>query len=149
MLYYVDESGLDQYLYREYGRAARGIPIVGKIKGKKFKRTNIIAAKCCDNVVAPFTYTCMTDSVIFEQWFEEMLLKSIPKYSVIVLDNASFHRKKKLRELAEKSKCDVLFLPPYSPDLNPIEKFWAWLKKKLRKILSSYDDFDAALSDCF
>jgi transposase len=89
-LYYVDESGLDQYLYREYRRAPAGISVTGKLKGKKFKRTNIVAAKCGDKIIAPFTYSGMTDSILFEHWFEKMLLKSMPKYSVIVLDNASF-----------------------------------------------------------
>ena len=72
------------------------------------------------------TYDGTTDSSLFEQWFEQRLLPVIPKYSIIILDNATFHRKAKLRALAEESDCEVLFLPPYSPDLNPIENFWAW-----------------------
>ena len=67
----------------------------------------------------------------------------------VIMDNAPFHRKAKLRELAEKAKCDILFLPPYSPDLSPIENFWAWLKRKLRSILHSFDNFDDPLVDCF
>ena len=148
-LYYIDECGLDKYLYREYAYAPRGIPVAGKISGKKFKRTNVVAAKCGDRIVAPMIYGGTTDSVLFEYWFEKILLKSIPRYSVIILDNATFHRKTKLRELAEYSECDVLFLPPYSPDFNPIEKFWASLKRKLRSILPLYDYFDDALMDCF
>ena len=125
------------------------MPIVGKVSGKKFKRTNVVAAKCGGKVVAPMIYDGTTDSVIFEYWFELMLLKSIPKYSIIIMDNATFHRKAKLRELAKISDCQILFLPPYSPDLNPIEKFWAWLKHKLRKILPAFNNFDNALMDCF
>ncbi|MCL2049279.1 MAG: hypothetical protein FWG87_11195 [Defluviitaleaceae bacterium] len=67
--------------------------------GKKFKRTNIVAAKCGDKVVAPMIYDGTTDSVLFECWFENMLLKSIPKYSVIVADRESFHRKQVLQFL--------------------------------------------------
>ena len=148
-LCYVDECGLDKYLYREYGYSLKGVPIIGKVSGRKFKRTNIVAAQCGDKIVAPMIYDGTTDSILFEQWFEQCLLKSIPKYSVIILDNAAFHRKAKLHALAEESECEVLFLPPYSPDLNPIENFWAWLKKRLRKILPSFDNFDAALVDCF
>ena len=148
-LYFVDECGLDKYLYREYGYSLKGVPVVGKTSGKKFKRTNIVAAKNGDRIVAPMIYDCSTDSVLFECWFENMLLKSIPWYSVIVLDNATFHSKKRLRELASKTNCDVIFLPPYSPDLNPIENFWAWLKSRLRKILPVFDSFDDALWDCF
>ena len=148
-LYYVDECGLDKYLYREYAYSPRGVPIIGKVSGKKFKRTNIVAAKCGDRIVAPMIYDGMTDSVLFEYWFETMLLKSIPKYSIIILDNATFHRKARLRELAKITGCEILFLPPYSPDLNPIENYWAWLKNKLRRILPIYVSFNDAILDCF
>ena len=148
-LYYVDECGIDEYIHREYGYAPKGVPVDGKISGRKYKRTNIVAAKCCDKVVAPMIYSGTTDSTLFEYWFEYFLLKSIPRYSVIILDNASFHRKTALHTLAELADCEVLFLPPYSPDFNIIEKFWAWLKRKLRKILPSHSCFDDAVLDCF
>ena len=149
MLYYIDECGLDSYLYREYGYAPRGVPVPGMISGKKYKRTNIVAAKNGDKIIAPMAYDGTTDCVLFEYWFEHAFLKSIPKHSVAIMDNATFHRKKKLRELATKAECDLLFLPPYSPDLNPIENFWAWLKSNLRKILGSFESFEDALMDCF
>lgn len=148
-LYYVDECGIDSFLYREYGYAPRGEPVYGKISGKKFKRTNIVAAKNCGRLVAPMLYGGTTDAILFEHWFVHALLKTIPKYSVIVLDNASFHRKAMLRSMAGQASCEVLFLPPYSPDLNPIEKSWAWLKGKLRKLLLSFDSFDDAFMACF
>jgi len=148
-IYYVDECGLDKYLYREYGYSPRGVPVIGKVSGRKFKRINIVAAKCGSVIVAPMVYDGTTDSVLFETWFEYSLLKSIPKGSLIVLDNATFHRKSRLRELADEIGCIVLFLPPYSPDLNPIENFWAWLKQKLRNILPSFESFDDALVECF
>jgi transposase len=148
-LYYIDECGLDSYLYREYGYAPRGMPIPAAISGKKYKRTNIVAALNCANIVAPMAYDGTTDCTLFEHWFEHIFLKSIPKCSVAIMDNATFHRKKKLRELAAKSECDLIFLPPYSPDLNPIENFWAWLKSRLRKLLHCFVSFDDALLDCF
>jgi transposase len=82
-------------------------------------------------------------------WFQNILLPALVCGSVIVLDNARFHQKKTLAELAGQYKCHVLFLPPYSPDLNPIENFWAWLKSRLRKVLPCFDSFDDALTDCF
>ena len=100
-------------------------------------------------IIAPLAYKGSTDSTLFEFWFEHMLLKAAPAYSVFVMDNASFHRKTILRELASKANCEVLFLPPYSPDLNPIEKFWAWLKLKLRSILHLFSNFNDAIMDCF
>jgi transposase len=65
------------------------------------------------------------------------------------MDNASFHRKGRLRALAEGAEHRVLFLPPYSPELNPVENFWAWLKGRLRKALHLFASFDEALHDAF
>ena len=148
-LIYVDETGIDQCLYREYVRVPRGQKITAKISGRKFKRANIMAGICQGKWVAPLEYSGTTDSVLFEFWFEHCLLKEAKAGSVIVLDNATFHRKSVLPDLAERYNCKILFLPPYSPDLNPIEKKWAWLKRKLREILQNWDSFDAALCSIF
>jgi len=148
-IYYIDECGINQYLYREYGYSPRGEPVIGSVKGSKFERLNIVAAKCGNTIVEPLVYDVTTDSALFECWFESRLLKSVPEGSVLIMDNAAFHRKSRLRVLAEKAGCEVLFLPPYSPDLNPIEKFWAWLKQMLRNTLHSYDNFWDAIVDCF
>jgi len=148
-LYYIDECGIDTYIYREYAYAPRGKKVIGNISGKKFKRTNIVAAKCCGDIVAPMIYDGTTDSLLFEHWFEHYLLGAIPKGSYCILDNAAFHRKNILHTLAEKAGCKVIFLPPYSPDLNIIENYWAWLKRQLQKILKYHNNFLEALCSCF
>jgi transposase len=148
-LVYVDECGIDQYLYREFAYSHRGQKVIEKVSGKKFKRTNIVAGICQQKWVAPMEYGGTTDSILFELWFERCLLKEVKPGSVIVLDNATFHKKSVLPGLAQKKNCQVLFLPPYSPDLNPIENKWAWLKKRLRNILPDSDSFDNALAYCF
>ena len=102
-----------------------------------------------DRILAPLQYSGTMDSTLFEFWFSEQLLPSLEKGSVIVMDNASFHSKKRLISVAQKAGYKLIFLPPYSPELNPIEKFWAWLKHFLRKILSSATSFDDALFDAF
>jgi len=122
-LYDIDECGIDEYLHREYGYSLKGTPVIGEVCGKKYHRMNVVAAQCCDKIVAPMIYNGTTDSVIFEYWFEFQLLKYAPKYSIFLMDNATFHRKNVLRELADKADCQILFLPAYSPDLNPIENF--------------------------
>jgi len=86
---------------------------------------------------------------LFEQWFSQCLLPNLPEHAVIVMDNASFHRKKKLNILARKAHLSLLFLPPYSPELNPIEHFWSWIKGRLQKMLPVYSSFDDALFDIF
>jgi len=148
-LVYVDETGIDQYLYREYARAPRGQKVVAKISGRKFKRTNIVAGICRGKWVAPLEYPGTTDSVLFEFWFENFLLKEVDPRSIIILDNARFHRKSVLTDLTERYGRNILFLPLYSPDLNPIELKWAWLKRKLREILRDFDSLDDALWSAF
>jgi isftu1 transposase len=148
-LVYIDETGIDQCLYREYARAPRGQKVIAKISGRKFKRTNIVAGICQGRWVAPLEYTGTTDGILFEFWFENCLLKEVKAGSTIVLDNATFHKKTILTSLAKSYYCEVLFLPPYSPDFNPIEKRWAWLKRKLRKILHNFNSFSDALENCF
>ena len=148
-LIYVDECGVDRYLYREYAYAPRGQKVVAEISGKKFKRTNFCAGICLGKWVAPIEYVGTTDSILFEFWFEQCLLKEVKPGSVIVLDNATFHRKSVIPGLAAQKNCSVLFLPPYSPDLNPIENKWAWLKNRIRKVLPDFDSFDLAVRDCF
>jgi transposase len=89
------------------------------------------------------------DSFLFEYWFSNILLKNVQRVSVIIMDNASFHRKTKLPLMAENCGYRAIFLPPYSPELNPIEKFWNWLKRHLRKIISEHADFNRDLTACF
>ena len=141
--------GLDEYLYREYARAPRGEAVVGKISGKKFERTNILAGKCEDKIVAPIQYNGRTDHKLFEFWFVSILLPILAVGSVIVMDNASFHRKAVLTALATAAGCRVIFLPPYSPDLNPIEHHWAWLKNKIKRVISDFHSLSDAIHFCF
>lgn len=100
-------------------------------------------------IISPLQYCGSMDSALFEHWFEKHLMLSLPSSTTIVMDNASFHSKSKLALIASKYGHTLIFLPPYSPELNPIEHFWAWIKSKLRKILSLFDNFDDALSYCF
>ncbi len=146
---YVDECGIDTYLYREYGYAPRGQQVFGQISGRKYERCGIVAAKMADKILAPLQYSGKIDRSLFEFRFCNQLLPSLEKGTVIVMDNASFHCKKRLFFVAQNAGCRLLFLPPYSPELNPIEKFRAWLKRFLRKILPDSSSFDDALFTAF
>ena len=121
----------------------------GYVSGKKYRRTGIVAGKVGKKVIAPLQYDGTMDSKLFEIWFETKLMPELRNSSVIVMDNAAFHRKKQLISLAQNYGHTLIFLPPYSPNLNPIEKFWAHLKKRLRKYLALFCGFDDALYYCF
>ena len=146
---YVDECGIDTYLDREYGYALRGQQVFGRVSGRKYKRCSIVAAKMADKILAPFQYDGTMDSKLFEFWFSKQLLPSLDAGSVIVMDNASFHSRKRLVSVALNAGHKLLFLPPYSPELNPIEHFWACLKRFLRSFLPAAPSFDCALSAAF
>ena len=146
---YVDEAGFDSYLYRKYARAPKGQKVHEAIKGNKYQRTSIVAGKRGHDIIAPLQYKGTMHGDFFETWFEKYLLPGVPEDGVIMLDNASFHRKTRLYEIAEKNKRKVIFLPPYSPELKSIEHFWHWLKKKTTDMLKFFPDLDNAIFAAF
>jgi transposase len=136
---YVDEGGINEYLHRDHCYARRRVKVVGEISGKKFKRTNIIAGYVNHKTIAECVYSGNSDGEFIESWVEEFLLKNLEKNQVVIWDNASFHKSSKVRKKIEDAGCSLIFLPPYSPDLNPIEHFWANFKKWLKNHISTYD----------
>jgi len=101
------------------------------------------------DIICPLQYDGTMDSQLFEMWFERILLPNLPEKATVVMDNASFHRKSVLRNLVKEAGKYLIFLPAYSPELNPIEKFWSWLKRHLRKILPLHSNFDDAICSAF
>jgi transposase len=90
-----------------------------------------------------------TTGELFEDWFKTRLVKSVSKGATIIMDNASFHRKKKLRNLARRHSVKLLFLPAYSPDLNPIEHTWANMKRALVDILPDSKNLENGIHEYF
>ena len=76
-------------------------------------------------LVAPLTFLGSCNRGVVERWLEEVLLPHLKPGMVLVMDNASFHKGGRIRELVEAAGCQLLYLPPYSPDLNPIEQCWS------------------------
>jgi transposase len=150
---YVDESGLNREYRRIYARAKRGVKIHGKKPGKRQKRTNIVAGLLYGPAekkhIAVHSYDHSTNAEFFEDWFEWQLLAQTPENSIIIMDNASFHRKAKLTKIAARYGIVVLFLPPYSPQLNPIEHSWANLKTWLKYNGNRFNVFEIAIDYYF
>ena len=90
-----------------------------------------------------FNGSCNTQ--LFESWVEQFLIKELTPNKVVIMDNASFHKSQRTRELIESVGCKLIFLPPYSPDLNPIEKFWANMKRWIKDQISSFDKIYEAI----
>ena len=131
-MYFLDESGIDHRLHNPYARAPRGEAVYADVPGGRIGRTSVISASRNKRLVSPFTFEGHCNSEVAETYFKEMLLPAIPSGSIIVLDNASFRRSPALLALAEAAGVTLLFLPVYSPDLNPIEHIWAAFKRILR-----------------
>ena len=91
----------------------------------------------------------MMHAIFFEAWFDKHLIPLLKPGTVVVMDNATFHRKKRLNEIAQEYGIRIIFLPPYSPELNPIEHFWHWLKKKITDLLPYFQNFDDVIYSIF
>ena len=130
-------------------RSLRGQIVKAQINGKRYRRLSLVSAQVGNRLIAPMVYQNTMTGVFFEAWFQQCLLPALTQKSVIILDNARFHRMGVLREMAEKWGHKVLPLAPYSPELNPIEKVWANIKRYLRTVLSDYARFDDALMSYF
>ena len=86
-----------------------------------------------DSLFAPFLFEGYSNSVVYETYIEKVLTPSLKPGMVVVVDNARFHKSKKVIELIEAVDCRIIFLPPFSPDFNPIEHFWSTVKCSIRK----------------
>ena len=142
---YLDESGFNQFLFRDYARGPRGTQIIGEISGQRFARQSIVAALSKGKILSPMCFEGICDTKVFNVWLKEVLIPNLTPGQVLILDNASFHKSPESRRLVESSGCKLLFLPPYSPDLNPIEKCWANMKAKVRELLPIFQKFTDAL----
>ena len=91
-LYYIDETGFDEFYHKEYSYAPSGQKIVAKVAGTKFARTNVVAAQFEKQIIAPFAFSGSMNHSLCEGWLQEILAKGLeePQKSVIILDNASF-----------------------------------------------------------
>ncbi len=134
-VFYLDECGVEHRLHQEYGRAPRGERLYAEVAGSRRHRTSIISVSQNAKLVAPFVFEGSCNTAVVDTYFEKVLLPALPKGSVIVLDNASFHQSPSTQKLVADAGCELLFLPTYSPDLNPIEHLWARLKAALRRRL--------------
>ena len=108
----------------------------------------MVAGLTNGELIAPMTYEETMTSDFFEAWFQKFLLPTLNTPSVIIMDNARFHRMGKLEILCEEFGYKLLPLPPYSSEYNPIEKTWAHIKKHFKKVLPSCNTFYEALLSC-
>jgi len=147
-LIYLDESGFDLNMKKEYGWKKKGQRLYDNKSGnRKNKRITVISAYSnqTKKLIAPIYFEGNTDSSIFNQWVEDFLILELKPNQTVILDNAAFHKSQKTRELIESVNCKLLYLPPYSPDFNPIEQKWSHVKNQVKKIRNKFEDFTKCL----
>lgn len=146
---YLDESGIDMTICQDRGWGKIGELLISKKSGKHYQRTNIIAGLVNNKSIAPFVFNKTCNTELFNNWVEKFLIKELTAGQVVVMDNVSFHKSQKTKELIESVGCEVIFLPPYSPNLNPIEKFWANMKRWIRSKIAEIGTLSEAISAFF
>jgi transposase len=108
---------------------------------------NFIGALNQKQFKVPFMFEGYCDSKLFEAYLEKFLIPSLSPGKIIIADNASFHKSMRSRKMIEEAGCQLIFLPPYSPDLNPIEHEWFPIKNKIRHLLDQGVSLDTATNN--
>ena len=128
-----------------YGYSPVGKRFYDLKSGRRQGRINMIAGYRDGQLIAPFTVEGACNRTVFETWLETCLIPVLHPGEWVIVDNATFHHGGRIAQLIEAAGCQLVYLPPYSPDLNRIEKCWAWLKSRIRKLLPNSDHLRGAI----
>jgi transposase len=138
-LVYLDESGFAHDMPRLHGYAIKGQPCFGTHDWGAKGRTNVIGALLLGVLLTVSLFKTNVNTEIFTSWVIEDLIPKLPPKSVVIMDNASFHKGAAMKQAIEDAGHTLLYLPPYSPDLNPIEKKWSQAKAIRRRVGGSIE----------
>ena len=131
---FIDESGFHTSMTRLRARAPKGERAYGKVPRNRGKNQTLIASITLQGAMgASLSIEGSTDAELFETYVEEVLAPTLTSGQVVVLDSLGAHRTERVKELVEERGADLLFLPSYSPDLNPIEQAFSKIKSIIRK----------------
>ena len=132
-LHFIDESGFTTNMVRRSGRCPAGQRLLAKAPHGHWRTTSFLAALHHDGIAAPMTLDGPMDGETFKAWTEQFLAPVLKPGDVVIMDNLSAHKAAGIRDAIEAQGAHLLYLPPYSPDLNPIEQVFAKFKALLRK----------------
>jgi transposase len=132
-LVFIDETGTATDMAPLRGWCRRGARLIGKVPYGHWKTTTFVAGLRCDGISAPLVIDCPMNGTIFRTYVEQCLVPELKPGDIVIMDNLAAHKVAGIRETINAAGASVLYLPPYSPDLNPIEQLFAKLKALLRK----------------
>lgn len=133
---FLDESGVTTEMTRRYGRAPQGERVREGTPAGHWHTLTLLGAITLDGLLATMTVESPTDSDVFLAYLEQVLCPHLRRGHVVVMDNLSAHKHPAVRQRIEQAGAQLLYLPPYSPDFNPIEQCWAKVKEYLRSAKS-------------
>ena len=147
-LVFIDETAATTKMTRLYGRAPQGERLVDKVPHGHWKTTTFICGLRYNGVTAPFVLDGAMDGPHFLAYVEQILAPTLKKGDIVFMDNVSTHLVDGVEEAIEARGASVFYLPPYSPDFNPIEQLFAKLKSFLRKMKArNVDQLWKAIAD--
>jgi len=132
-LVFLDEFAATTTMQRTHGRAPRGQRVVCKVPHGHYKSLSTIAAMAVGGMVAAASFDGATDTELFTTFVRESLVPVLQAGQVVIMDNLRSHHAAEVQRLIASAGCQVLYLPPYSPDFNPIELAISKIKTLLRK----------------
>jgi transposase len=132
-LVFIDETGASTKMARLYGRSKRGRRVIGRVPWGHWKTVTCVAGLRQDAVTAPFVIDRPMNGAIFIEYLRQCLVPTLTPGDIVIMDNLPAHKVGDVREIIEAASAELRYLPPYSPDLNPIEQSFSKFKAHLRK----------------
>lgn len=132
-LVFIDETGASTKMARRYGRSARGRRCIAAVPHGHWKTTTFVGALRATGMTAPMVLDGAMDGAAFDLYVKQVLVPTLRPGDIVVMDNLPAHKRAQVRIALEAAGAQLMYLPPYSPDLNPIEMAFAKLKAALRK----------------
>jgi len=133
-LVFLDESGVNTDMTRRYGRSFQGTRVHDSAPLNKPKSTTILSSIRADGTTVPMVFSGALNRDKFKEYLKDCLLPTLKPGDIVIADNLRAHKGDGIEELVQSVGAVMLYLPPYSPDLNPIEKMWSKIKAFLRKV---------------
>jgi transposase len=147
-LVFIDESGVTTNMVRRFARALDGRRALGRAPAGRYEKLTLLGAIALHGLLALMTIPAATDGAVFLAFIQQVLVPELRAGQVVVFDNLSPHKQPGVRAAIEAAGCRVIFLPPYTPEWNPIEPCWSKMKEFLRsRAASTRDALEAAVAD--
>ena len=127
-LIFLDESGVNTGMTRLYGRALKNQRVVDSVPDIRFARTTVLSSVRMDGTIIPCVFEDALNGELFREYVRVFLVPTLKPGDIVVMDNLSSHKVGGIVEMIEAVGAQIRFLPPYSPDLNPIELMWSKMK---------------------